>query len=134
MKNVVVISGSPRPKGNTYKIVKEIENNMCRYNEVVFNYVSLKRFHLEYCKGCLRCMKKGETFCPCKDDALQLRDTLLAADGVVFASPVYVHTVSAMLKNFYDRFAYMCHQSRFRDKTAMFVVTTELSGAKECHG
>lgn len=39
--------------------------------------------------------------------------------------------VSALMKNFYDRFAYMCHQPRFRDKAAMFVVTTELTGGKE---
>lgn len=35
------------------------------------------------------------------------------------------------MKNFYDRFAYMCHQPRFRDKAAMFIVTTELTGGKE---
>jgi multimeric flavodoxin WrbA len=56
---------------------------------------------------------------------------MLSADGVVFATPVYVHTVSALLKNFFDRFAYMCHQPRFHGKSAMFVVTTELSGAEE---
>jgi multimeric flavodoxin WrbA len=76
-------------------------------------------------------MKKGEERCPCKDDSIMLRDKMLAADGIIFISPVYVHTVSALMKNFYDRFAYMCHQPRFRDKAAMFIVTTELTGGKE---
>ena len=43
--------------------------------------------------------------------------------------PQYMFTRSR--KNFYDRFAYMCHQPRFRDKAAMFIVTTELTGGKE---
>ena len=60
-----------------------------------------------------------------------MRDKMLSADGIIFISPVYVHTVSALMKNFFDRFAYMCHQPRFRGKAAMFVATTELTGGKE---
>ena len=99
--------------------------------DVEFEYLSLKKIDLKYCRGCLLCMKKGEEKCPCKDDSIMLRDKMLSADGIIFSSPVYVHTVSALMKNFYDRFAYMCHQPRFRDKAAMFVVTTELTGGKE---
>lgn len=131
MKNILVISGSPRSNGNTHKIVKLIEERMSGFGEVDFTYLSLKKHHLDYCRGCLVCMKKGEERCPCKDDALELRDQMLAADGIIFATPVYVHTVSAMMKNFYDRFAYLCHQPRFREKAAMMIVTTELSGCEE---
>ncbi len=131
MKNVMVISGSPRPTGNTYQIAKAIEKEMAAMGDVEFEYLTLKKINLQYCRGCLVCMKKGEEKCPCKDDSIMLRDKMLAADGILFISPVYVHTVSALMKNFYDRFAYMCHQPRFRDKAAMFVVTTELTGGKE---
>jgi multimeric flavodoxin WrbA len=131
MKNVLVISGSPRPQGNTYKITKLIEEKIMALDEIVFEYLSLKKLNLQFCRGCLVCMKKGEDKCPCKDDSIMLRDKMLSADGIIFISPVYVHTVSALMKNFYDRFAYMCHQPRFRDKAAMFVVTTELTGAQE---
>lgn len=131
MKNILVISGSPRPTGNTYKITKLIEEQMAGMGDVQFEYLMLKKLNLKYCQGCLACMKKGEERCPCKDDSILLRDKMLAANGIIFISPVYVHTVSALMKNFYDRFAYMCHQPRFRDKAAMFIVTTELTGGKE---
>lgn len=131
MKNVLVISGSPRPQGNTYKITKLIEEKIKALDEIAFEYLSLKKLNLQFCRGCLVCMKKGEDKCPCRDDSIELRDKMLSADGIIFISPVYVHTVSALMKNFYDRFAYMCHQPRFRDKAAMFVVTTELTGARE---
>ncbi len=131
MKNVLVISGSPRPHGNTYKIIKLVEEKVCALGPATFEYLSLKEMNLDYCRGCLLCMKKGEEKCPCGDNSILLRDKMLSADGIVFASPVYVHTVSALMKNFYDRFAYLCHQPRFRDKAAMFVVTTELTGGGE---
>ncbi len=131
MKKIVVISGSPRPKGNTYKITKVFEEKMNAFGDYEFEYISLKKVDLQYCKGCLVCMKKSEEFCPCKDDALEIRDKLLNADGVIFTSPVYVHTVSAMMKNFFDRFAFYCHQPHFIGKSAVLLVTTELSGGKD---
>lgn len=131
MKNILVISGSPRPTGNTVKITKHVEEKMAGMGDVHFEYLILKKVNLKYCQGCLACMKKGEEKCPLKDDSIILRDKMLAADGIIFISPVYVHTVSALMKNFYDRFAYLCHQPRFRDKAAMFIVTTELTGGKE---
>ena len=35
------------------------------------------------------------------------------------------------MKNFYDRFAFFCHQPHFLDKACVNIVTTELSGAEE---
>jgi multimeric flavodoxin WrbA len=104
---------------------------MAEMGDIQFEYLMLKNLNLKFCKGCLLCMKKGEEKCPCRDDSILLRDKMLAADGVIFISPVYVHTVSGLMKNFFDRFAYMCHQPRFRDKAAMFIVTTELTGGRE---
>ena len=131
MKNILVISGSPRPTGNTYRIARLVETEMAARGEVAFEYLSLKRINLSYCRGCLVCMKKGEEKCPCRDDSIMVRDKMLSADGIIFISPVYVHTVSALMKNLYDRFAYMCHQPRFRGKPAMCIVTTELTGGQE---
>jgi multimeric flavodoxin WrbA len=131
MKQITVILGSPRSKGNTYQAVRLLEERMCQNDGIEFKYISLGKLNLEYCRGCLLCMKRGESFCPCRDDSLTLRDEMLDADGIVFAAPVYVHTVPALMKNFYDRFAYMCHQPHFRDKAALLLVTTELSGVDE---
>lgn len=131
MKKVLVISGSPRPKGNTFKVTSLVEENVKKYGEIEFDYYFLKKTNLEFCRGCLICMKKGEEYCPCKDDSLILRDKMASADGIVFISPVYVHSVSAIMKNFYDRFAYTCHQPRLIDKPSLLIVTTELSGGAD---
>ena len=131
MKRIQIISGSPRPKGNTYKMMQLIETRLHELGEYSIEWLFLKQASLKYCKGCLQCMKKGETHCPCKDDSDVIKERLLCADGIIFASPVYVHTVSALMKNFFDRFAWMCHRPRCVGKSALLVVTTELSGIDE---
>lgn len=129
MFTVLVISGSPR-KGDGYKVVREMEVQMQESGEVQFDYLFLKDMNLEYCKGCLTCMRKGEEACPL-NDAVAIRDRLLQADGVIFASPVYVHTISALMKNFFDRLAYFCHRPQFHGKPALLIATTEISGLPE---
>ncbi len=99
--------------------------------DVEFEYLFLRKYHIEYCRGCLTCMRKGEDRCPLKDDIPMIHEKMLNADGVIFVSPVYVHTVTASIKNLFDRMAYNLHRPCFHNKFALIVSTTELSGLKE---
>ncbi|MBW2341256.1 MAG: NAD(P)H-dependent oxidoreductase [Deltaproteobacteria bacterium] len=130
MKKVLVISGSPR-KGDSYRVVKLIEKKIHDLGDVEFEYLMLRKCNIEYCRGCLTCMKKGEDRCPLKDDIQMIRDKMLNADGVIFTSPVYVHTATASIKNLFDRMAYYLHRPCFHNKYALTITTTELSGLKE---
>ena len=51
MKHILVVSGSPRPKGNTYKITKLIEEKMATIGDLEFEYLVLKKLNLKYCQG-----------------------------------------------------------------------------------
>lgn len=130
MKKILVISGSPR-KGDSHRLVKLIEKKMRDLGDVEFEYSVLRKYNIEYCRGCLSCMRKGEDRCPLKDDIPMIHDKMLNADGVIFVSPVYVHSVTASIKNLFDRMAYYLHRPCFHDKFALIVSTTELSGLKE---
>lgn len=122
---ILVIHGSPRPHGNTYRVVTHIEEAMkATDSEIEFEWVYLSRINLQPCKGCYRCLELGEAQCPIKDDREQLETKMHAADGVIFSSPVYVANVSALFKNFVDRFAYICHRPRFHHKKALVVTST----------
>ncbi len=55
------------------------------------------------CIGCLKC-NRGDNECVFKDDMLELYPELLAADVVVFATPLNYHTYTAQLKAAIDRF------------------------------
>ncbi len=54
---------------------------------------------------------------------------MMKADGVIFLTPVYVVNMSGLLKNFIDRFAYLCHRQKFNGKKAWIICSTGSSGA-----
>ncbi|MGB9939931.1 flavodoxin family protein [Methanosarcina sp.] len=127
---ILVIMGSPR-KGNTYQAAKKIEEFMQSMGKVEFEYLLLRDANLSQCRGCFACLSKGENYCPCKDDASLIEQKMHAADGVIFASPVYGMNVSALMKTFIDRFCYILHRPRFFNKKALLLSTTGAVGLKE---
>jgi hypothetical protein len=53
------------------------------------------------------------------------------ADGLILVSPVYALSVTALMKNFLDRMAYVIHRPRFFDKYALVVSTTGAAYLKD---
>jgi len=95
---LLAICGSPR-KGNSYKALKEIGD---AYSHVDYEILHLNDLNFSLCKGCYSCVVKGEEKCPIKDERDMILEKMMEADGVIFASPVFSHMVSAMMKNFFD--------------------------------
>jgi multimeric flavodoxin WrbA len=95
---------------------------MKQRGDVEFEYVFLRDLDLKPCLGCGTCFTKGEDQCPHKDGRAGLEEKMQKADGVIFASPSYVFNVSGLMKNFFDRFAYVCHRPRFF-KSALVLAT-----------
>jgi len=119
---ILAIMGSPRGKGAGYAVVKKIEAGMKAMGDVEFTYLFLNDADLKLCTGCYTCLAKGEEKCPLKDDRAAIEQQLLAADGVILSSPMYVLNVSWLMKNFIDRFAYTNHRPRFHGQKVLTVV------------
>jgi len=123
---IVAICGSPR-KGNTYKVLNTMKES---FPEIDFKILMLKDLNFELCKGCYSCVVRGEEKCPIKDDRDMILQEMTEADGVIFASPAYCHMITALMKNFFDRFGYLAHRPRFFDKYSMSVTTVSGYGAE----
>jgi hypothetical protein len=57
---------------------------------------------INHCKACYQCLSSGGK-CSIDDDVGDLMSKFVVSDIVVFATPLYVHSVSGMLKLFMDR-------------------------------
>lgn len=124
---ILGICGSPR-KGNTYKVLKSIKRT---YPNIDVKILRLAKLNLQPCEGCYHCVLKGEEFCPLKnDDRDKIIEQIQAADGVIFASPVYVNHISSLMKGFFERLGYMSHRPRFYDKFAMVLSVCKGFGTK----
>jgi multimeric flavodoxin WrbA len=122
MKKVTAFIGTQTRKA-TYHAVQEFERNLKQYGEIDFEYVFLSDYHLEFCRGCKLCFDTGEENCPLKDDRDILLEKMEHSDGIILATPNYTFQLSARMKNFFDRLAYIDHRPKFFGKTCTAIVT-----------
>ncbi|MBC2723358.1 flavodoxin family protein [Desulfosporosinus sp.] len=128
---IVVVMGSPR-KLETLKVVQRFEEKLVAQCEVTFNYIFLKDVCIKPCLGCFICLEKGEEFCPQRDDdRVKIFDLMTKADGVIFASPNYSLQVTALMKNFLDRMAYVFHRPCFFHKAFIPIITQGVYGGEQ---
>ena len=100
MKNIVIVSSTPRKNGNSEILAAEFKKGAEKKGHKVTE-IFVRELDMKFCKGCLACQKTGK--CVIKDDIVPLIDTVSHADVLVFASPVYYYSVSGQLKTFLDR-------------------------------
>lgn len=131
---VLAVIGSPRARGNTYRLVRMIEHRLRQQADVEFEYLQLGEADLRPCRGCAVCLERGEQHCPLDDDRAEIEQRLLAADGVILACPVYAMDMPSLIRVFMERFAYCMHRPRFFKQRALLVATTGVAGIRETLG
>ncbi len=100
MKNVIIISSTPRINGNSEILANEFARGSKDAGNNV-EVIKLRDYKLNYCIGCYACTKTGK--CIHKDGMNELSEKLIKADVIVFATPVYFYSMSGQLKVFIDR-------------------------------
>ena len=101
-KQVVVILGSPRKKGNSSTLAARISRGAKSAGAEV-ETLFLQGLKISPCRGCDTCQKDDSKGCAIKDDMQEIYPKLIKADAWVIASPVYWFTMSAQTKTFMDR-------------------------------
>ena len=100
MKNILIISASPRKGGNSDLLCDQFAKGATEAGHNV-EKVRLAEKKIGYCTGCYACQKLHK--CVQKDDANELVEKMLAADVIVLATPVYFYSMNAQLKALIDR-------------------------------
>ena len=100
MKNVLIISTSLRGGSNSELLAKECAKGAEEAGNRV-ELLSLKGKKIQYCIGCLSCIKTGK--CVQKDDATEIMEKLRRADVLVFATPIYYYEMCGQMKTLLDR-------------------------------
>ena len=101
-KQILVILGSPRKKGNSATLAAQISRGAKSAGAKV-ETLFLQNLKISPCRGCDTCQKHDSKGCAIKDDMQKIYPQLIKADAWVIASPVYWFTMSAQTKIFMDR-------------------------------
>jgi multimeric flavodoxin WrbA len=101
-KQVLVILGSPRRKGNSSTLAARISRGAKSAGAEV-ETLFLQDLKISPCRGCDTCQKHDSKGCAIKDDMQEIYPKLIRSAAWVIASPVYWFTMSAQTKIFMDR-------------------------------
>lgn len=117
---ILGILGSPRVQGAAATLLDTVLDG-ARQAGASVERVNLSDLKLNFCASCGACYRSGA--CTQQDDFEALKAKLLAADGVVLASPVYVNSVPGQVKTLMDRCSYLIHCLLLDGKYAAAVAT-----------
>lgn len=101
-KNIVILNGSPRKKGNTSALAAEFARGAKEAGHTVTEFF-LDRMDIHGCKGCFGGDSGRE--CPCvqKDDMMQIYPAVRVCDVIVLATPLYYWNMSGQIRTAIDR-------------------------------
>ncbi len=103
-KQVLVISASPRRKGNSDTLCDEFVRG-ARDAGHSAEKIFIRDKCIGYCTGCGNCSHHRATApgCSIKDDMAEILDRMVRADVIVMATPIYFYTMDGQLKTLIDR-------------------------------
>jgi multimeric flavodoxin WrbA len=100
LMKVVAIVGSPRKNGNTEMLTSHALKAIAEEG-ISTELIPLSGKEIKPCDACMACAESGE--CRIEDDFLPIFNRMIAADGIILASPVYYGSCTALLKALMER-------------------------------
>lgn len=106
MGRIVVLTGSPRRKGNTFAMVNRFKEAAESKGHTItqFDTAFMK---VAGCRGCDKCYSR-EDACIYRHDFNKVVEPVLEADFILVAAPVYWYTFPAQIKAVIDHFYAFC--------------------------
>ena len=90
-KNILVISFSLRKRSNSELLADSFIDGAKAAGHHV-EKISIRDKRIGFCRGCLACQHTGR--CVIGDDGNDIAGKMLAADVLVFATPIYYYEMS----------------------------------------
>ena len=101
-KNILILLGSPREDGNSTRLAYAFADAASRRGHAVQS-IRVPALTIAPCDGCNQCWKPAAIPCVLRDDMDSVYPLLLAADVLVFATPMHFYGWSTPLKMLVDR-------------------------------
>ena len=105
-KKIVVITGSPRKKGNSFAMTEAFIQAAEAKGHTVTRFDAAMK-NVGGCHACETCFKSGKA-CSFDDDFNEIAPAILEADAVVFSTPVYWYSIPAQIKGVIDKLYSFC--------------------------
>lgn len=123
-KNILVLTGSPRARGNSDLLADAFIKGASEAGHEVMKYEAGKK-NIMGCKACDTCYSKGKP-CSFDDDFNRVVPLIEKAEMIVFVTPLYWFTFPAQLKAVIDKlYALIMGEKELKIKESMLLVCGE---------
>ena len=127
---IVTLLASPRIDGNTARILGWVEEALHKRGNRT-ERIHLGGLDIKPCRSCFACAESPDKpGCVLMDNAQEVFGRMMEADGILFASPLYMWSYASSLKALFDRslclsrnYATPQHRSFVEGKPAALLVT-----------
>jgi multimeric flavodoxin WrbA len=126
---ILAIHGSPRTLRSTTRQLAQYILDGAAEAGAETEMIDLCDLRITSCTACEGCSFNG--ICVYEDDMPALVQRMKEADGIIFASPVYIDNVSGQMKVFFDRLADAIHYQVLAGKYGCSAASTHTSGGDE---
>jgi multimeric flavodoxin WrbA len=124
---ILILCGSPHKNGTTNALAEALISGIDQSRHEI-EKIQLAEKKIAPCLGCEYC-KRNDGACVQKDDMAALLPSVLAADVIVFVSPIYYFGFNAQLKAVIDRFYAV--NARLKLQTQKKAILLTAGGGKE---
>lgn len=119
-KKVLVVTGSPRRNGNSCTLAEQFIRGAQEAGHEVSRF-DAGLSTVRPCTACNHCGMNGQCILD-DDDFGSVRERIVEADAILFASPVYYYNISTQIKAVMDRF-YAINGRIHVHKRSAFILT-----------
>jgi multimeric flavodoxin WrbA len=106
---ITILNGNPDGKNNHFdQFLEKLFVSLEKENHTVWK-LELRNMDINYCTGCWGCWVKTPGKCVIHDDSDIVCDKAIYSDLVIFASPLIMGFISAVLKKTMDRLIPLLH-------------------------
>lgn len=128
---LVAFNGSARPEGNTACLIRQALRPM-EAAGIQTEVINLAGTRLQGCTACYKCAGAKNKRCAIEDDrANEFIEKMMAADGIIIASPTYFADITTETKALIDRAGFVARQNGdlFRRTVGAGIVAVRRGGA-----
>lgn len=123
-KKIVVITGSPRKKGNSFALTEAFIEEAGKKGHKIERF-DAAMMNINGCKACETCFKTGKA-CSFDDDFNKIAPSIEDADAIVFTMPLYWYNMPAQIKAVFDKlFSFMVANKDIAGKECALIACCE---------
>lgn len=133
MKNILVLTGSPRKNGNSDLLADAFISGAKEAGHELHLFAAGRK-KIRGCMACQTCFSKGAA-CSFKDDFNEVAPFIEKADMIVFASPLYFYSFSTQIKSTIDKmYSFFIGKRPLKIKECMLLGCGETNEIKDFDG